>query len=140
MAAFRVGARAVEGRFQGNGGGVASSRNLAAPPKNPPNREEVALRAKPRSNHLVAAAKLRRRAGPSMPLWRVAVFASVALNVATLAVLLHHYAASPHHHHHRHRSIPTAGSEGTLATTARREGTTTTMRRRPASRQSRRTP
>ncbi|KAL5226846.1 hypothetical protein ABZP36_015111 [Zizania latifolia] len=123
MAAFRVGARAVEGRFQGNGGGVASSR-LLAPLKNPPNREEVTLRAKPRSNHLVAAAKLRRRAGP-MPLWRVAVFASVALNVATLAVLLHHYAASPPHHHHHHHSILTAGSEGSLATAARREDRTT---------------
>nr|CCF55441.1 hypothetical protein [Brachypodium sylvaticum] len=30
----------------------------------------------------------------STPLWRVAVFASVALNVATLALLLHHYAIS----------------------------------------------
>lgn len=32
--------------------------------------------------------------GGSTPPWRVAVFASVALNVATLALLLHHYAIS----------------------------------------------
>ncbi|KAL5220624.1 hypothetical protein ABZP36_025337 [Zizania latifolia] len=129
MAAFRLGARAVEGgRFQANGGGMASSR-LLTPPKNPPNREEVALRGKPRSNHLAAAAKLRRRAGP-MPLWRVAVFASVALNVATLALLLYHYAAPPHHfaadnHHHHQHSRLTASSEGSLAAGARREDRTT---------------
>ncbi|KAG8076763.1 hypothetical protein GUJ93_ZPchr0006g44450 [Zizania palustris] len=132
MAAFRVGARAVEGgRFQANNGGIASSR-LQAPPKNLPNQEEVALRGKPRSNHLATAAKLRRRAGP-MPLWRVAVFVSVALNVATLALLLYHYAAPPHHHQH---SRLTASNEGSLAAAVQREDRTgQRWRRRPESRQ-----
>ncbi|KAG8045623.1 hypothetical protein GUJ93_ZPchr0008g11934 [Zizania palustris] len=123
MAAFRMGARAVEGgRFQANSGGMASSR-LQAPSKNPSNREEVALRGKLRSNHLAAAVKLRRRAGP-MPLWRVIVFVSVALNVATLALLLYHYAPPPPHHHHQHSRL-TASNEGSLAVAARREDRTT---------------
>uniref|UniRef100_A0A0E0BXQ4 Alliinase C-terminal domain-containing protein n=1 Tax=Oryza meridionalis TaxID=40149 RepID=A0A0E0BXQ4_9ORYZ len=96
MAALRVGTRAVEGRFQasngggGGGGGMAPSSRLVAA-----HRE-----AKPRSSHSAAPWKLPRRRGGAMPLWRVAVFASVALNVATLALLLHHYATSPPHHYH----------------------------------------
>ncbi|KAF0921203.1 hypothetical protein E2562_039313 [Oryza meyeriana var. granulata] len=100
MAALRVGTRAVEGRFQTNGGAMAPSVRLL-----PPNRE-----AKPRSNHSAAPGKARRRAGP-MPLWRVAVFVSVALNVATLALLLHHYATSPPHHHNHHDGALTRSSD-----------------------------
>lgn len=56
----------------------------------------VALRgAKARGGSFSAAkASGRRRPAGGTPLWRVAVFASVALNVATLALLLHHYAVS----------------------------------------------
>ncbi|XP_040378013.1 tryptophan aminotransferase-related protein 2-like [Oryza brachyantha] len=119
MAALRVGTRAVEGRFQGNGnggggGGVAPSVRLLAA-----NRD-----GKPRGSHSAAPGKLRRRGGP-MPLWRVAVFASVALNVATLALLLHHYATSPPpppQHHSHDDAAPAArissGSAGAARTTA----------------------
>ncbi|KAG8100169.1 hypothetical protein GUJ93_ZPchr0013g36604 [Zizania palustris] len=96
MAAFCCGRNASgRGWFQENGNGMVSSR-LQATPKNPPNREEVALREKPWSNHLAAAAKLRRQASP-MLLCHVTVFASITLNVTTLALLLYHYVAPPPH-------------------------------------------
>uniref|UniRef100_A0A0D9UX91 Alliinase C-terminal domain-containing protein n=1 Tax=Leersia perrieri TaxID=77586 RepID=A0A0D9UX91_9ORYZ len=100
MAALRaVGStRAGEGRNSGGGGGMAPPSSLRI---HAPSRE-------PKARTMAGAGKVnnpRRRGGGGggghMPLWRVAVFASVALNVATLALLLHHYAAtSPHHHHY----------------------------------------
>ena len=50
--------------------------------------------AKPRGGFSAAKASGRRRAAGSTPVWLVAVFVLVALNVATLALLLHHYATS----------------------------------------------
>jgi L-tryptophan--pyruvate aminotransferase len=59
-----------------------------------PSREDHA-KEKPRGSVLSAAkGTVRRRTARGTPLWRVAVFASVALNVATLALLLYHYAVS----------------------------------------------
>jgi L-tryptophan--pyruvate aminotransferase len=116
MAALRVGTRAVEGRFQasngggGGGGGMAPSSRLVAA-----HRE-----AKPRSSHSAAPWKLPRRRAGAMPLWRVAVFASVALNVATLALLLHHYATSPPpHHHHHDAGLATRSSDAAVHRRAR---------------------
>jgi L-tryptophan--pyruvate aminotransferase len=80
---------ASQEEFQGNGGGLMP-RVLASPG----GREEHA-KGKPRGSVLSAAkGTVRRRTARGTPLWRVAVFASVALNVATLALLLYHYAVS----------------------------------------------
>ncbi|KAK1661810.1 hypothetical protein QYE76_049969 [Lolium multiflorum] len=110
MAAFQRRLIDARGEFQGNGGGLMP-RMLASPAAGAPSREEhavtasggggVALRgaSRPRGGAFSAAkATGRRRTAPGTPLWRVAVFASVALNVATLALLLHHYAVSHQHH------------------------------------------
>lgn len=66
----------------------------------------IVLWAKSRGN-MLPVVKAKRRSGP-MPLWCVAIFASVMLNVTTLALLLYHYAnhqqhpaiISPYQHHH----------------------------------------
>ena len=81
-------------------------RMLASP--GTPSRDEHALAAvtanggaalrgaKPRGGSFSAtkATSKRRPTARGTPLWCVAVFASVALNVATLTLLLHHYAVS----------------------------------------------
>jgi L-tryptophan--pyruvate aminotransferase len=110
MAAYQRRLIDARGEFQGNGGGLMP-RMLASPGAGAPSREEhavtasggggVALRgaSRPRGGSFSAAkATGRRRTAPGTPLWRVAVFASVALNVATLALLLYHYAVSHQHH------------------------------------------
>jgi L-tryptophan--pyruvate aminotransferase len=110
MAAYQRRLIDARGEFQGNGGGLMP-RMLASPGGGAPSREEhavtasggggVALRgaSRPRGGAFSAAkATGRRRTAPGTPLWRVAVFASVALNVATLALLLYHYAVSHQHH------------------------------------------
>uniref|UniRef100_A0A0E0MRX1 tryptophan transaminase n=1 Tax=Oryza rufipogon TaxID=4529 RepID=A0A0E0MRX1_ORYRU len=116
MAALRVGTRAVEGRFQASNGGGGGGGGMA-----PSSRLVVAHReAKPRSSHSAAPWKLPRRRAGAMPLWRVAVFASVALNVATLALLLHHYATSPPpHHHHHDAGLATRSSDAAVHRRAR---------------------
>ncbi|XP_020193641.1 tryptophan aminotransferase-related protein 2 [Aegilops tauschii subsp. strangulata] len=131
MAASR---RRTSAEFQGDGSLMPPSAHVVASPRGggAPSREEhanggrPALRgANPRGGSSVfSATKLtgRRRPAGRMPLRRVAIFASLALNVAALALLRHRYVVSHPHHpgvvsldQQHHVCAPQPGTSGAAA-------------------------
>ncbi|KAM3410134.1 hypothetical protein ACQJBY_002389 [Aegilops geniculata] len=131
MAASR---RRTSAEFQGDGSLMPPSAHVVASPRGggAPSREEhanggrPALRgANPRGGSSVfSATKLtgRRRPAGRMALWRVAIFASLALNVAALALLRHRYVVSHPHHpgvvsldQQNHACAPQPGTSGAAA-------------------------
>ncbi|KAF7021189.1 hypothetical protein CFC21_034176 [Triticum aestivum] len=132
--------RRTSAELQVNGGLMPPSAHVIASPRGSgsggaPCREEHAVTAngggpalrgaKPRGGGSVCSATKtsdRRRPAGRMPLWRVFIFASVALNVAALPLLLHQYIVSHPHHpgvispdQQHHACAPPPGTSGAAA-------------------------
>ncbi|XP_048561918.1 tryptophan aminotransferase-related protein 2-like isoform X2 [Triticum urartu] len=132
--------RRTSAELQVNGGLMPPSAHVIASPRGSgsggaPCREEHAVTAngggpalrgaKPRGGGSVCSATKtsgRRRPAGRMPLWRVFIFVSVALNVAALPLLLHQYIVSHPHHpgvispdQQHHACAPPPGTSGAAA-------------------------